>query len=500
MRLWLFSAVLLASAVAVAAPAHTAALEGSLQVRIEAVDASAFPQVQATVTVLDAAGRPIAGLPPEAFQASAGAQPVPISGVAGATDQGIPIAVVLGFDVSGSMAGDPLAQAKEAGELLVDQLGPADQVAVVAFADDVSLVQPLTGDRDALAAAIDGLSLGGNTALYDGVARSAELAAAAGLPRRAVVLLSDGTDFGGASTLDSEASLAAARASGVPFFVVGLGGFIDQPYLQELAAASRGQFTRAPSAEDLADLYRTIGDILRHQYVLTLDGAALPRGQTVGLRVTVSHDGALATAELPLAVPAPPAIIAPVVAPPEPVPAALPEAAPPAEGASGVPLPVGLLMAAAGLVLIATGLWLLRRRGRRRREEYEEFHPARGEPPLPPLAAAAPSPAPDAAWLQLVAPVRGEVHRLSEAPVTIGFSADCGLRLPNGAGERPERARVWRREGRYMLHALSRPGDVTIAGRAVVWVVLEDGDELEVGPCRLVFRLGGGQGPPADEF
>ncbi|HEU4759310.1 MAG TPA: VWA domain-containing protein, partial [Dehalococcoidia bacterium] len=164
MSRWLLLAVLLSAAVAGPLARPAGAAEGDLQVRVEGVDASAFPQVRATVTVLDGEGRPIAGLPPEAFRASAAAQVVPVSGVAGATDQGLPIAVVLAFDVSGSMAGEPLAQAKEAGKLLVDQLGPADQVAVVAFSDDVSVVQPLTGDRDALAGAVDGLFVGGNTA------------------------------------------------------------------------------------------------------------------------------------------------------------------------------------------------------------------------------------------------------------------------------------------------------------------------------------------------
>ena len=31
-------------------------------------------------------------------------------------------------------------------------------------------------------------------------------------------------------------------------------------------------------------------------------------------------------------------------------------------------------------------------------------------------------------------------------------------------------------------------GSVTVAGRPAIWVVLEDGDEIALGSCRLLFR------------
>src|SRR5438105_4941187 len=71
------------------------------------------------------------------------------------------------------------------------------------------------------------------------------------LPRRAVVLLTDGADFGGVSSVDSAGSLSQAGASGIPFFTVGLGSAIDQPYLQQLADTTRGQLSVAPAPESL---------------------------------------------------------------------------------------------------------------------------------------------------------------------------------------------------------------------------------------------------------
>jgi hypothetical protein len=39
-----------------------------------------------------------------------------------------------------------------------------------------------------------------------------------------------------------------------------------------------------------------------------------------------------------------------------------------------------------------------------------------------------------------------------------------------------------------MLHNLSRLGAATVGGKPVTWAVLEDGDEIEIGSCKLVFR------------
>jgi len=83
---------------------------------------------------------------------------------------------------------------------------------------------------------------------------------------------------------------------------------------------------------------------------------------------------------------------------------------------------------------------------------------------------------------------------LGEEPVTVGFTGDCTICLPDSGGQVGARLRVWRREGRYMLHNLSRLGAATVGGKPVTWAVLEDGDEIQVGSCRLIFRTKGPSG------
>ncbi|MFC1705241.1 von Willebrand factor type A domain-containing protein [Planctomycetota bacterium] len=83
-----------------------------------------------------------------------------------ASDQRPPSNLVFLIDVSGSMAPeDRLPLLKRGLSMLIDQLNPSDQVALVVFSDDCRLVLPPTSgrDREVIRAAIDGLVAGGST-------------------------------------------------------------------------------------------------------------------------------------------------------------------------------------------------------------------------------------------------------------------------------------------------------------------------------------------------
>jgi Mg-chelatase subunit ChlD len=480
------------------------------QLRIDAVDYSAYPLLRAAVTVVDSAGRPVTGLPAEAFSAESGGQAVPVTGVTTAIDANVPAAVVLVFDTSGSMEGVPIEQARQAGKALVNELGPNDQVSIISFADSVGVVTGFTNDRAALNAAIDSLAAGGNTALYDGVVAGVNTAAGAGPQRRAVVLLSDGQDSGGVSQNSRESSLAAATSGGIPFFVVGLGDSIDQPYLQELADVSRGQLFLTPAPSALATLYGMIGAVLRHQYILELDVAALDPAVPNTLRIQVNSGGTTAAGEIaldlsPFAPPtAPTEAPTPTEAVATPSPVLIPE---PEDGGTSVLAPAMGVLAVLLLVGAGGGLLLFRRQRRLALATQAELRlPVGRDRDQPVFAGTGPMGAVKAdAWLETELADLGRFP-LGEDPVTVGFTGDCTIclplrqaglpagqaGLPADSGQASARVRVWKREGRYMLHNLSRLGKVLVGGKPVTWAVLEDGDEIEIGSSRLVFRSLGG--------
>jgi VWFA-related protein len=466
------------------------------RVRI-AVDTQAYPLLRTSVTVLDGSGRPVTGLDSQAFTVAADGKPVPLKGFTTGQDPNVPAAVVLDFDTSGSMnEGNAIEQARQAGNALVGQLGQTDQVAVLTFSDSIQLVRDFTSDRSVLVSAVDGLTAAGNTALYDGVGAAVGTAARAPAQRRAIVLLSDGKDEGGVSHTDRGAALAAAQAASIPFFVVGLGQSIDQAFLQDLTNVTRGQLFLAPGPEVLKGLYETIGTTLRQQYVLDLDASSLEPASTKTLRVEVNHGGTITAGETPLDLsrfaPSPePQPVTPQVTPVVTA-VATPPGAEAEGGGSALPLAV-----AGGLLVLGLGgaggavYWLRRRRQAVPRELRAPWRPRPEDPGAVFIGTGPLGNARADAWLESLAPENAGRFPLGEDPVTVGFTGDCTICLPDGAGQAGARFRVWRREGVYMLHNLSRLGWVTVGGKPATWAVLEDGDEIVIGASRLRFRIGG---------
>ncbi|MEX0786910.1 MAG: VWA domain-containing protein [Dehalococcoidia bacterium] len=247
-------------------------------------------QAQAVLTVLDGDGRPVTGLAQTDFDVLLNGSPATVTAVDRGVDSSLPIAVVLALDVSGSMEGGAIDQAKAAAGDFLAGLSPNDSVAILTFGSTVDLVLPFTRDRAAASAAVEGLSPEGSTALYQATDESVRLAATQG-GRRAVVLLSDGLDNG--SPLPREDALAAAGSLGVPVFAIGLGQDIDRDYLRELSDSSGGRFAETPSPEGLAQLYQDAGEQLRGQYIVTLDtsGANLVISEPIDLSLTVVVGG-----------------------------------------------------------------------------------------------------------------------------------------------------------------------------------------------------------------
>jgi len=174
----------------------------------------------------------------------------------------VPADIALVMDVSGSMDGQPIADAKTAAKGFVDRVEPGtDQVALVSFSDSATVNQVLATYAGTVRTAIDGLSAGGNTNIADALARTrAELDSPRHRPTnaRAIVLLSDGQpNVGG----DPRAEADAAKAAGIRIFTIGLGTGVDPALLRDLATSPSDYFY-APASDQLAAIYQQISGLL----------------------------------------------------------------------------------------------------------------------------------------------------------------------------------------------------------------------------------------------
>ncbi len=176
--------------------------------------------------------------------------------------------LALVMDTSGSM-NDPsreggvtkLAAAVKAARQFVNRLNlPEDRAAVVSFNSTASLVQELTGDRELLLAALDGLETLSGTRIDLGLEEAlAELTGerARTDQSRVIVLLTDGR-----GSVPNEQVLEVAeraREARLLIFTIGLGTPQDVDYgLLRQIASRPDYFYEAPSTDDLERIYSAI--------------------------------------------------------------------------------------------------------------------------------------------------------------------------------------------------------------------------------------------------
>jgi len=222
-----------------------------------------------------------------------------------------PLRIGIVLDTSLTMEGRKLQNAKNAAMEFVDILEPGDEGMVVAFSDDVNVLQEITSATKSMAVAIDSVSAGGGTALYDAVWRTSKnLEQFDG--RRVLVLLSDGKDedaggFGPGSLHTMDEALNQALRSEVILFSIGLGRHLDTEFdregrftlkdiLNRLAVETGGRALISPSAGGLRKAFEDVADDLRNQYSIAyisndekLDGKWRPiEVNTIGRDLEVS--------------------------------------------------------------------------------------------------------------------------------------------------------------------------------------------------------------------
>jgi Ca-activated chloride channel family protein len=224
--------------------------------------------VEVLTTVLDRSNRPVAGLTREEFEVMEDGRPQKIEKFELVED--LPLSVGFAIDTSGSMEmALPEAQ-KAAIGFLENLITPRDRVFAVGFAGEPELLIPPTDDVRAIEGALEELRSVGWTALHDAIISSLYYFRGT-RGRKALILLSDGDDS--ASYYPFRDALEYARRSGVVIYSVGIGvsGLKTgiRRKLNQLAEETGGRTFVIERAEDLKDVYSSIEEELRSQYLVT---------------------------------------------------------------------------------------------------------------------------------------------------------------------------------------------------------------------------------------
>ncbi|HTK28049.1 MAG TPA: VWA domain-containing protein [Vicinamibacterales bacterium] len=243
--------------------------------------------VRVSAVVRDRKGRFVQDLSARDFEVLDGGQRRPITDFRNDT-AGISLALL--FDVSGSME-NKLGCAREAAEHVLSWLDPQrDEAGIFTFDTRLDEVVPFTAGLKTLPESLASIQPFGATSLHDAIARTAERAGQREGRRRAVVVLTDGSDNW--SRMSPPEVSAVASAIDVPVYIFGVVSSIDNPSediatdaaahsalagpLADLASWTGGHVfvSSTPGQRSLAA--RRIVDELRHQYLIAFESSGSP--------------------------------------------------------------------------------------------------------------------------------------------------------------------------------------------------------------------------------
>jgi Ca-activated chloride channel family protein len=163
--------------------------------------------------------------------------------------------ITLVLDVSGSMAGRKLEQAKAAGKAVLGTLGPQDRIRLIAFSTDVDQFRSgwTTAAGGNLRAAedwLDALRATGGTNIEEGLRTALDVNVPAS--RLGVVLfVTDGAATVGMRDAVQLADLAAEERNGQRVFTFGVGADVQAAMLERVALEGRGTAHFVQPTEDV---------------------------------------------------------------------------------------------------------------------------------------------------------------------------------------------------------------------------------------------------------
>ena len=265
-------------------------------IHITQVDNSTFPRVTVYFSAVNEAGEPI-GIDPRQIELTENGQVMDTSEVSSIGEVG-ELTTMLVMDVSGSMLlSGKLAGAKKAAVTYINQMRAGDQAGLYTFNTVVKYVQPVTSDRAALIAAIEGLNAYDDTAMYDAISQASN--SLKDFPgRKAIIVLTDGMD--NISKNSPEAVIKGIAPNGLSISTIGLGdpnktginSGLDEEGLKKLSEKAGGIYSYANNPESLKNLYQGYSRNLQNEFRLMYTSpSSLRDGNNRTLNINIVQSG-----------------------------------------------------------------------------------------------------------------------------------------------------------------------------------------------------------------
>ena len=249
--------------------------------------------ISVTATVIDRDGHLVTGLPAEAFEIYEEGERQKISQF---TNERVPVSLAVLLDVSDSMFGQRLVDARSAVErFLFELLDETDEFSVVAFNHQPRALTPWTQTPDVVKTAMTALKPFGSTALYDAVLTALPMMNTRTKQRASVLIISDGADTASDAAL-REVRSALVRSDAFVYAIAvdppakrAINETVNVSALNEITGGSGGNTELVHQTTDLVAATARIAEELNSQYVLGFNTLLPLDGGYRSLRVRVTN-------------------------------------------------------------------------------------------------------------------------------------------------------------------------------------------------------------------
>jgi VWFA-related protein len=232
---------------------------------------STVDQVAVPVTIQSELNKPATDLRPDDFRVFDDGRPVPIV-TFGRVRQSIHVLLLL--DTSRSMF-ESLSDVGSVANAVIAKLGPDDSIQVGTFSSFLRLSPVFSADDRHLAARLFLVPGANTTMLYDALVEGCS-AFAGEMDRRAIFVVSDGTDT--ASSASARTVMQRAAEANVAIYAVGISSRVlergksvvrsPDSNLRAIADDTGGRYVYAGTGRDLSGVFGAMMDELHQQYVL----------------------------------------------------------------------------------------------------------------------------------------------------------------------------------------------------------------------------------------
>jgi hypothetical protein len=272
------------------------AQSNGINVQILAVDDTLYPDITATFQAMDNATGRVVALSGNQVTATLAGQNLNIQNLTRNPSSSTAVGVAIVFDLTNSQSATFLDEQKNTASTIIDNLSPADQVAIVTFDNNGANVPvPLGNDHNLALNTIDTLEIvpGPSNQFFNGVHEAlVTLRDGNSQLRKAAIVMTDVTDPQGNVTAND--SIAIAQQLGVPIYMIGF-NVADANHLTPFTTQTGGYTYMQRELElenvSLERMAETLSELLTTEYSVSLRSTAPATDSQQSLNLTVNISG-----------------------------------------------------------------------------------------------------------------------------------------------------------------------------------------------------------------